>query len=66
MSTTDSSSEIISPAAYTEQPAAVPEDAPNDSMTGFFAVGIVINIVMITAFFIWAYRQWNKTEKPDE
>ena len=33
---------------------------------GFFAIGMVINIVMISAYFIWAYKQWKKTDKPDK
>lgn len=32
-----------------------------DLTIGFFAVGAVINIVMITAYFIWAYKQLKKT-----
>ena len=50
----------------TEQPEPVAETEQKDSMTGFFAVGLVINIVMITAFFIWAYKQWGKTGKQDK
>lgn len=26
----------------------------------FFGIGMVINIVMIAAFFIWAVKQWRK------
>lgn len=26
----------------------------------FFGIGMVINIVMIVAFFIWAIKQWRK------
>lgn len=26
----------------------------------FFGIGMVINIVMIVAFFIWAVKQWRK------
>ncbi|MDA3870235.1 MAG: hypothetical protein PF589_09910 [Gammaproteobacteria bacterium] len=26
----------------------------------FFGIGMVINIVMILAFFIWAIKQWRK------
>ena len=66
MSTTDSSPEISTVTPYTEQPEVVEKDAPNDSMIGFFAVGMVINVVLITVFFIWAYKQWNKSDKPDE
>jgi hypothetical protein len=53
-------------ATYKEQPEPVQELEQKDSMTGFFAVGMIINIVMIIAFFIWACRQWGKTNKRDE
>ena len=42
----------------TTQPAPVHNGG--DATMGFFAVGIVINLVMITAYFIWAFRQWKK------
>jgi hypothetical protein len=39
-----------------------PEPVHNggDATLAFFAVGMVINLVMITAYFIWAFRQWKK------
>jgi len=64
LSTTDSSSEISTLVTYTEQP--VEDVKAKDPMIGFFAIGIVVNIVMITAFFIWARKQWKKTSKTDE
>jgi len=27
---------------------------------GFFAVGMVINVVLIIAYFVWAYKQGRK------
>ena len=52
--------------AYTEQsePEAVQE--PDTSLVGFFAIGLVINLLLITAYFIWAYKQWNKSGRKDE
>ena len=41
-----------------ETPPGSPEP-----LTLFFAVGIVINLVLITAFVLWAIRQWNKPGK---
>jgi heme/copper-type cytochrome/quinol oxidase subunit 2 len=35
-------------------------------MIGFFGIGVVINVVMITAYFIWAYKQWKKSDGPKE
>jgi heme/copper-type cytochrome/quinol oxidase subunit 2 len=52
--------------AYTEQPAADSPPEADDSLIVFFGIGIVINLVMITAYFIWAYKQWKKTDRPDE
>lgn len=50
---------------HSEQPAPVIEGGRED-LTMFFAVGIVINLVMITAYFFWAYKQWNKSGARDE
>lgn len=52
---------------YTEQalPRATAEE-PDYSLAGFFAIGMVINVVLITAYFIWAYKQWGKKEKGDD
>ena len=52
--------------AYTEQPVPTQDAEPDDLMTGFFAIGMAINIIMITAYFIWAYRQWGKSRKKDQ
>jgi heme/copper-type cytochrome/quinol oxidase subunit 2 len=52
--------------SYTEQPAADSGPEQNDSMIVFFGIGIVINVVMITAYFIWAYKQWKKSDKRNE
>jgi hypothetical protein len=52
--------------AYTEQPE--PDSLPEQAhpMTGFFAIGIAINLLLITAYFIWAYKQWKKNNRRDE
>ncbi len=34
---------------------------PNENdLTAFFAVGMVVNIVMLIAFLVWAVNQWRK------
>lgn len=63
--TAESSSAGSTLAVHSEQPAPVIEVEQKD-LTAFFAVGLVINIVMITAFFIWAYKQWNKSGRSGE
>jgi len=42
-------------------------DAGSDSLvTGFFAIGMVINILLVTAYLIWACKHWGKKEKQDQ
>ncbi|MDH3379388.1 MAG: hypothetical protein OEQ39_20875 [Gammaproteobacteria bacterium] len=56
-------SQINQVEVYSEQPAATYEVEQNDLAT-FFMVGVIINIVMVVAYFVWAYKQWNnKTRK---
>lgn len=39
------------------------DDSQSDSLvSGFFAIGMVINIALIIAYLVWAYRQWGKKE----
>ena len=35
--------------------------AEHDTPVGFFAIGIVINLVLLGAYFAWAWRQWKKS-----
>ena len=42
------------------------ERAANDKredLTGFFVIGMIINVLVITLFLIWAVGQWRKTKK---
>ncbi len=41
----------------------VPEARADDSLPVFFAIGMVINIALMIAYLVWAYRQWGKKEK---
>ena len=41
------------------QPASA-EEHDGGGLMVFFGIGMVINIVMIVAFFIWAVKQWRK------
>ncbi len=49
-----------------EQSDAYPVMPGHEAPIGFFAIGIVINLVLITAYFIWAYKQWKKTGSREE
>ena len=42
-----------------EETAPVADQAQGPSME-FFAVGIAINLILIAAFFVWAFRQGKK------
>ena len=48
---------------HTEQPVSVSEVEEKDLTTNFYLVGGAINITMITAYFIWAFRAWKKADK---
>ena len=49
--------------AHTEQAASVSAQEEKDHTTNFYLVGGAINITMITAYFIWAFRAWKKADK---
>jgi len=38
-------------------------DQNKDKLTIFFAIGLIINILLMSLFGIWAVRQWRKTDK---
>ena len=33
-----------------------------EDLSVFFGIGMLVNIVMITSFFIWAIKQWKKND----
>lgn len=41
----------------------VKEEAAREDLSVFFGIGMAINIVMITSFFIWGFKQWKKNDK---
>ena len=63
MNKTEASSIDTVVSVYTEQAVSAPETAEKDLSMNFFVVGGVINIVMITAYFIWAFRAWKRADK---
>lgn len=63
MNKTEASTTDTAISVYTEQAVSVPEVAEKDLSINFFVVGGVINIVMITAYFIWAFRAWKRADK---
>ncbi|MCW8923881.1 MAG: hypothetical protein OQK69_09685 [Gammaproteobacteria bacterium] len=41
----------------------VEEEPAREDLSVFFGIGMTVNIVMITAFFIWGFKQWKKHDK---
>ena len=60
--TTVQSNQLSEPSIKTEVLVSptTPENGPG---IGFFAVGMVINIVLVIAFFVWAYKQGRKKDE---
>jgi hypothetical protein len=43
--------------------AGVPEVEVNDGredLTVFFSIGVVVDVLLVTAFLVWAVGQWRK------
>ncbi|VAW81158.1 hypothetical protein MNBD_GAMMA14-890 [hydrothermal vent metagenome] len=34
-----------------------------EDLSTFFSIGVVIDVLLLTAFLIWAVGQWRKTKK---
>ena len=43
--------------------SVVKEEPARKDLSVFFGIGMIVNIVMITSFFIWAFKQWKKNDK---
>ena len=63
MNTVESSSTNSTVSLHIEQPVTLSAAEEKDLTTNFYVVGGVINIVMITAYFIWAFGAWKKADK---
>lgn len=50
-------------AEQSQQVEVAPPTGSPEPLTMFFAVGILINLALITAFVLWAIRQWKKPGK---
>ncbi len=51
--------QTASPVPVTEA-GAVHETREN--LTGFFAIGIIINVLLVAFFMVWAVGQWRKNK----
>ncbi len=32
----------------------------------FLGIGVVINVLLVTAYFVWAWKQGKKRDRPDD
>jgi len=51
---------------FSEQAETTPNLPGHEAPVGFFVIGIVVNVVLITAYFIWAFKQGKKPKSPDK
>lgn len=58
---TDAGSAAVMPAESDTAGAAIDDEGKD--LTGFFVIGVVVNIIMIAAFLFWAAGQWRKTKQ---
>ena len=54
-------SEIRSPPASVSPDEVTETRQKKRNLTGFWVIGILINIVVISAFVVWAVGQWRKS-----
>jgi hypothetical protein len=48
-----------------ETTSVVQTTAGHAAPIGFFAIGVVINLVLIAAYLIWALKQWKQSGPRD-
>lgn len=60
------------PGSATDNPASVHPNSGaegtvvndgREDLTVFFSVGVVVDVLLVTAFLVWAVGQWRKTKK---
>jgi hypothetical protein len=61
MNTYQTISYSSAPDVNLEQPTTAGEAEQHGPSIAFFAAGMLINITLIVAYGIWAYKQWNQT-----
>jgi hypothetical protein len=57
----DVSFQVSSEVSMSQQVQSVPDvQHVKEYLSVFFGIGMLVNIVMIVSFFIWAIKQWKK------
>ncbi len=59
------SSSISTPGQLVHHPVAERKHSRED-LSVFFGIGITINVILVVAFFIWAFKQWKKNDTSDK
>jgi hypothetical protein len=42
---------------------ATPVNGEREDLTMFFSIGVIVDVLLVTAFLIWAVGQWRKARK---
>lgn len=59
----DASFQELGMTSMSQDVQSVPEvKSDKEDLSVFFGIGMVINIIMIVSFFIWAVKQWKKND----
>jgi hypothetical protein len=45
----------------TPDATAAPVEHAREDLTVFFSVGVVLDVLLVAAFLVWAVKQWRKT-----
>ena len=58
--------QTVTGTSTTTTTAAVADGGVNEGAPiGFFAIGIAFNLVLLAAYFIWAWRRWKRPDSSD-
>jgi len=72
--TENSRSAAAAPGPATDIPGALPaatgtggaaSKAGRKDLTVFFSIGVIVDILLVTAFLVWAVGQWSKSGKKE-
>ena len=61
MNSNEISTTVNTVVTQSEQSVPAHETGSNGPTPGFFAVGILINIIIVTVYIVWACRHWKKS-----
>ncbi|HHJ17457.1 MAG TPA: hypothetical protein ENJ80_12245 [Gammaproteobacteria bacterium] len=61
----DDTAVTVVPAPVSPDPGAQTAilEGGREDLTVFFSIGIVVDVLLVTVFLVWAVRQWRKAGK---